>query len=154
MPVKYKIESASYEDIYLHLVKCDANFKPPLNTRVDLEIFSKKIYESSITFEAWDNDLLIGLVSSYFNDLKNRSGYINNVSIYYDYCGAGIASILINMCIDYANKNGFIYIYLEVNRNNIKAIKLYKKFDFVVVKENREFLLMKYVTCKRKFNMG
>jgi len=125
-------------EIFEHLLECSDNFIPNLAETVNIRDYSKKVFENAITFEAWENNKLIGLVASYFNDNKNRKGFITNVSVSKNYQGKGIAAILLNMCKNYGAKYNFNSIKLEVNKNNILAIKLYKKlgFDETEVKQN------------------
>jgi len=42
----------------------------------------------------------------------------------------GIGSLLLKYIIDYSEKNKISSITLEVNENNIPAIKLYEKYNF------------------------
>src|SRR5436190_21860381 len=91
----YKTGTASFSAVFTHLAKCNNDFVPPLSNKVDLELYSKKIAENSVTFEAWINDELVGLIAAYFNDLKQETGYITNVSTIKEYSGKGIASQLL-----------------------------------------------------------
>ena len=145
MNIVYNIKTCNDNEIFFHLKECDNNFIPPLSTRVDLRDFSKKIYEKTITFEAWSETILVGLVSCYYNDPENRSGFINNVSIIKNYMGKGIAANLLNMSIDYAKQNNIVEVKLEVSNNNIAAILLYKKIGFVDLSYKGEFIVMKYI---------
>lgn len=128
--MKYKIKTASLNEILFHLQKCDESFVPPLSQRVNLDEFSKKIVDNAITFEAWKGNRLIGLVSAYLNDTKNLSCFINNVSVENNFNNKGIASSLLNMCINYASEYGFAQIVLWVSSNNTIALHLYQKFEF------------------------
>jgi len=117
----------------IHLEECNENFIPPLDQKVDLRDYSKKLAEKSITFEAWDGKKLIGLVAAYFNDLEQRVGFITNVSVVKDHHGKGIARALMDRCIEYAKKENFRSIKLEVSENNEGAIQLYKKLSFTPI---------------------
>lgn len=138
-----RIKTANEKDIFEHLAECNNNFIPPLSERLDLTNYSNKIFEKSITFEAWHNDSLIGLIAAYFND--NEKGFITNVSVVQKYLGKGIATLLMNNCINYAKRNNFNVILLEVNNNNESAIKLYMKFGFIVHGRKNELLILKLI---------
>jgi ribosomal protein S18 acetylase RimI-like enzyme len=142
--IEYKTDTASVNDVFLHLSSCNENFEPSLDKKVNIEEYSKKIAQLSTTFEAWAENNLIGLVGAYFNDEQNRKGYITNVSTLKEYLGKGIASNLVNNCVEYANRNGFSEISLEVNADNRRAIKLYEKFNFIQVGANSENIIMKW----------
>lgn len=128
--VRYKIKTATIKDVFEHLVKCNENFIPPLDQKVDMAAYSQKIAKNSITFEAWVNDELAGLIAAYFNDEKKQSGFITNVSTLKKYAGNRIASHLMENCISYGVQQQFSEISLEVLEDNIIAIKLYKKYGF------------------------
>lgn len=142
MDLNYKIKTATIDEIYLHLLKCNSNFIPPLDTKVDLIHYSKKLHEKSVTFEFWDENLLTGLVSCYFN---LEDAFITNVSIIPKYNGKGIASKLMSSCIDYSIKKKIQEIKLEVSILNIKAIHLYYKFGFIDFKHQDNSLIMKLI---------
>ena len=134
---------ASEQDIYSHLVKCNENFTPPLNNKVNIQEYSGKIFGKAVTFEAWSGNVLVGLVASYFNDPNGQTGYITSVSTIKAYMGKGIASILINMSINYARQHSFETIILEVDKASEQVINLYKKFRFQELEEKNTSMLMK-----------
>jgi len=139
----YQTKTASTEEIYLHLKKCNNDFIPPLDQKVNLHEYSKKIFEKAITFEAWINKILVGLVAVYFNDVEKYFGYITNVSVLKDYKGKRIAYELMNRCIEYAKQHNFDQIILEVSSDNYEAIQLYKKFNFAAFENKNNMIGMK-----------
>ena len=140
---QYKIATANEEDIFTHLNECNYSFNPPLNEKVSLPCYSKKIAQKAITFEAWESQNLVGLVAAYFNDFESGTGYITSVSLIERIMSRGIASKLLTMCIDYARRYNFGKIELEVFRGNTKAVSLYKKFSFTTIGNRDNLLLMK-----------
>jgi len=143
MSILYKIKTATKKDIYTHLISCNNIFVPQLDTRVNIEIFADKIFERAITFEAWYNNILIGLISAYLNDFDNQIGFINNVSITKKYQKQGIATQLLENLENYAKLKKFKQIKLEVSKNNVSAINLYKKYKFNKLENNGDFFIMK-----------
>ena len=146
--IDYKIKTACIEDVFIHLNWCKDDFIPNLAKTVDILSYSKKIVSNSITFEAWSDKKMVGLVAAYFNNESNKSEvYITNVSVLNENSGQGVASKLLERCFKYANENQFEYILLEVNRHNNKAIKLYERFDFDIIeyKENSTILMKKKI---------
>jgi ribosomal protein S18 acetylase RimI-like enzyme len=144
MTLNYKVKTASREQIYSHLKECDGNFTPPLSSRVDLLDYSRKIFENSISFEAWQDNVLVGMINAYLNNGSKQTGFITNVSILKEYVGKGVASILLQMCLDHAQNLCFNRIKLEVSRENSAAIELYSRADFRVIGESGEHLLMEH----------
>ncbi len=126
----YRIQTATVSDVERHLLLCKDNFIPALDTSVDIQHYANKIVKNSITFEAWDKQVLAGLIAAYFNDPQNQTGYITNVSTLGGYARRGIASRLLEQCIGYARKKKFGEIRLEVHRDNPQAKQLYAKYEF------------------------
>lgn len=138
----FKIKAAKRQDIYQHLHKVNPLFIPPLENRVDIEKFSDKIFDTAVTFEAWEDDKLVALISSYFNNMVDNYGFINNISVEEQYGTQGIATSLMKSCIEYGRNNHFKVLGLEVCSHNIKAIRLYEKFDFKIIESNDDFFKM------------
>jgi ribosomal protein S18 acetylase RimI-like enzyme len=146
----YKIKTATVKEILAHLKECNNNFSPPLAERVNVDAYSRKLYEKSVTFEAWEGRCLAGLLAAYFNDSTDCSVFITNVSVLKDFMGLGIASELLRECIEYAIKENFREIKLEVNKENSYAIGLYRKFDFIIDGISDSFLKMKMELIKAR----
>lgn len=137
----YKVKTATEKDIQIHLTECNDSFIPPLNSRINLNEYARKIANYATTFEAWQENLLIGLIAAYFTNTESGA-FITNVSIYDSFKGKNVASILLSNCKDYALTHGFAKINLEVNQHNAPAINFYKKHNFISthIKENSIFL--------------
>lgn len=125
----YKRNTSTVEQVSKHLKKCNDNFVPSLNTKVNIELYAEKIITYAVRFEAWEAEELVGLVAAYFNDQK-RTSFITNVSTISQYSGKGIASQLMSECISFGNAKHFNEITLRVDQNNMNAIGLYSKFGF------------------------
>ncbi len=133
--IKYLTDKSTQIEVLEHLEICNNYFVPPLNSTVDLEMYSKKIHQNALKFEAWFSQKLIGLIAVYKNDIE-MSLYITNVSVEKNFEGNGIANSLLEKVVQYGKTNKFIKINLEVNKNNKIAIQLYKKHNFVKESEN------------------
>ena len=141
--VHYKVKTASEKDLGAHLYACNDNFNQPLSQRVNIEEYAQKIFKNAITFEAWLDGELVGLVSAYFNDSNNpSSGFITNVSVKIDFMGKGLATTLMNNCLDYAQKLNIKKISLEVSSDNNSAIRFYKKFGFTEIETQGNSVIM------------
>ena len=147
--IEYKIKTVSEEKIYFHLEECNNNFNPPLDQKVNIIEYFKKIFDKFITFEAWVGQTLVGLVAGYFNDEENHSGYITSVSLSKDYMGRGVASALIKMYINYVKWHQFEEIKLEVAKNNIPAISLYRKYGFIDFEDKSDIMSMRFELSNR-----
>lgn len=140
----FKIKEASESDLLNHLIKCNDNFVPPLESRINISEYSEKIFTKAITFEAWNLKDLIGVIAVYFNKETNIA-FITNVSVVNEYMGHGIAGKLIEMCINYAEFNKFKEIKLEVNKDNFPAINIYKKHKFTQIQNENDSIFMSYI---------
>lgn len=136
--IKYLVNKATEKDILAHFNTCDEDFLKNLKEKVDLQQYSKKLFEKSARFEAWHNNSLVGFVSAYFNDHENSSAYISNVSVSKDFLNKGIASSLLEKTIKYAKEKSFKTLDLEISKSNERAMNLYKKFGFIIFGESEK----------------
>ncbi|MEG1608466.1 MAG: ribosomal protein S18-alanine N-acetyltransferase [Clostridia bacterium] len=83
-----------------------------------------------------DGDNVVGYYTLY--DVCDE-GCVNNIAVLKSRQGVGLGNILMQDMIYCAKKNGVIALTLEVNINNIKAIKLYEKFGFVTEGVRKKF---------------
>jgi ribosomal protein S18 acetylase RimI-like enzyme len=130
--IAYLVNTATALQVALHLKQCDAYFVPTLSGRVDLNAYATKICGSAVRFEAWSNDVLVGLLAAYCNDRDQRVAYITSVSILEDRTGEGIATGLLRRCVEYVKLLRLRRISLEVARGHRSAIHLYEKCGFTV----------------------
>lgn len=144
MGILFTQGKASAEDIFFHLNKCNKDFTPPLDNKVDIQEYAAKIFEKALTFEAWDEEILVGLVAAYFNDRGDQVVFITNVSTSETHRGKGIVCDLLNNCISHARQNHFESIILEVSALNTRAILIYEKAGFQVQENKNSLLIMKY----------
>ena len=144
LPIVYNLKTASVTDISLHLTACNHSFIPPLSSRINLEEYAQKIHDKAVTFEAWQDKTLIGLIAAYFSSNEQKMAFITNVSVYSNYMGAGIASKLLGMTIHYASQHHYSAINLEVNCNNTAAINFYKKNHFFQTETKEESIFLTY----------
>ena len=128
--VKFETGKADERDILAHLLECDQFFIPLLSEKVNLAEYARKISDKAVTFEAWVEGELVGLIAAYFNNAAHGKGFITNVSVSNAQKGKGIAARLLQNCVDYGIEKSFSTISLEVSAQNEPAIQLYKKFGF------------------------
>lgn len=141
--INYGIKKALAADVEEHLLACNHQFIPPLSEKVDINAYANKIYDRAITFEAWNENKLIGLIAIYFNN-PEQFGFITNVSVDPKWTGKGLAAALLKNCLEYAVNQKFNTVSLEVNENNKKAIGLYAKFGFEKESQKDDSLIMKW----------
>ncbi len=133
---------ANAVQIAAHLHACDHAFIPPLSERVIIGDYAHKITDRAVRFEAWADELFVGLLAAYCSDNQSRVGFITSVSVLPGWQGQGIASQLIEKCIEHARGLGLAGIELEVDIDNRAAIRLYEKYNFSTDKTCRKSAIM------------
>lgn len=133
--LNYSRSKSSAEQIQRHLVECDAFFVPPLSSKVEMKLYSQKLAMHAVNFEAWNDEKLIGLVSVYLNDSQKKMAFISNVSIISTFAHKGIATRLLNECVQFTKDLQFGAVGLEVSLRNGRALSLYIKLGFKEIKQ-------------------
>ena len=148
--IEFREGTATKEDIQAHLEVCDRDFVPNLSLKVNIEEYSKKIRASAKTFEAWSGKALVGLVAAYMNDARARVGFITSVSVTKEFVGQGIASALLDHCLDRSRQEGMKAVRLEVSTESREAIHLYKHFGFSEIVRNGETVSMEMEISEKR----
>lgn len=131
--IEYRRAQADAEHICSHLQCCDQQFRPRLSSRVDISRYAQKLHAKATTFEAWDDETLVGLVAAYIgtNSLPTEA-FISNVSVLKAYCRQGIAGRLIESVHREAIGKGLSRVCLQVSSGNDPAIRLYSALGYEV----------------------
>ena len=108
--IKYKNNTSSLKAIREHLNECSNSFVPSLDTYVDIDDYSEKIYQKAVKFEAYIDKDLIGLIALYIN-LDIKTTFITNISVLPDYQGSKITKILFANCLEYVISNNFLHLF-------------------------------------------
>jgi ribosomal protein S18 acetylase RimI-like enzyme len=140
--IAYSLNNASEVEIAEHLSRCDTEFQPILSGQVNLDTYAQKIASNATRFEAWSDGALVGLVAAYCNDNEKRIAYITSVSVLKAWTGNGIATYLLERCIQHAKTLVMREISLEVAKGNGNAINLYRKCGFIAGKDNSPLIVM------------
>jgi Acetyltransferases len=127
----YKTNTATRDEIESLLNNCSHLFDPTLNSVVNIKDYADKIRKYAITIEAWEAGELIGIVACYMNDSSKLESFITNVCVSEKHHGRGIASELLKRTINEAYDKQFTLLKLEVEEQNLSALKIYEKFQFV-----------------------
>ena len=151
--IEFLLNKASAAQIAEHLLRCDADFVPPLSGRVEIKVYAEKISSKAMRFEAWLGGTLVGLVAAYCNDQDKHIAYITSVSVLKEWMGKGIAARLMNLCIEYAKTSAMRQISLEVASGNTPAIRMYEKNGFAAGKASTPFVSMSLnLNCEESMN--
>lgn len=125
----YRRDQAGADAIVAHFLGCDAAFLADLRARTSLADYASKLQARALRFEAWSGGRLAGLLAVY-HDATTGAAYISNVSVLSEHCRQGIASHLLGACLAQARQLALREITLEVARDNLAAIALYRRHGF------------------------
>jgi ribosomal protein S18 acetylase RimI-like enzyme len=148
---KITINNSTQEQIYNHLTSCSKSFTPELSSYVDIEGYSKKLYENSRRIELIVDDILIGLIA-FYNNSDQKNLYITNISVVPEYHNQGVAQILLDTCKSRCTELQYNNITLEVFKNNKPAINFYEKNDFILHETKDNVLILKWNNMNRNYN--
>jgi ribosomal protein S18 acetylase RimI-like enzyme len=140
--VEYLLNNASAAQIAEHLLRCDADFVPPLSGRVKISDYAEKIANRAARFEAWSDGALVGMVAAYCNDREKGIAYVTSVSVLREWVGRNIAAHLMNQCVEHAKALRMNQVALEVAGDNVRAVRLYEKCGFIAGRVRAPFIDM------------
>lgn len=140
--IRYTVNQSSQEEIKRHLLLCNEDFLIPLSERVNIDDYSAKIRSYSITFEAWCEKELVGLISCYANNTDRNIAFITNVSVLDSHRKKGIAQALFKKLFGNEIVCSFKKIEIKVFKNDIPTINLYKKNSFIEREQEHDQIVM------------
>ena len=119
-------------------MRCKNLFEPKLDSYVNIEQYSKKLESKSILFERFhpsNKNKLIGLIAAYDNS-EIKQGFISNLSIESEFFGTKLSSNILLESINFFKSKNYKSIFLEVYKENKKAINFYIKHGFTALNIN------------------
>lgn len=124
-----KLNGATSDEIVQHLTVCSEYFSPPLDTRVIISDYARKLRRFGTSLEKWNENRLVGLVVAYFNS-DSKTVFVSSVSVLPDFQGRGIATELMENLAREASRASFSKIRLKVSQKNTIARKFYTSLGF------------------------
>ena len=115
----------------LNLIK---EFENSFNKQNIINDFNNNVFTKYFIYK--ENGIILGFLNYY--DLYDRYE-IAYIEVKEEYRNKKIGSKLMEYLIEKGNNQKIYNITLEVNINNVYAIKLYKKYDFVVVATREKY---------------
>lgn len=129
------------QDIEDHLSRCDNDFTPRLSSRVSLPVYAQKLHQHALLFTEWHDGVLVALLAAYDNQ-KQSTFFISNVSVEKDFSRRGIASHLIDACLTEAVERQVATLSLEVHPDNHAALAFYHSHGFIKKQQTTDTILM------------
>ncbi|MGM9516468.1 GNAT family N-acetyltransferase [Roseateles sp. DB2] len=141
--LRQSLNASRDTDVLTHLQRCDADFMPPLSSRLDLHAYASKLVQRAQRAELWHGSLLVGLVAIYANGEPGTEAFVTSVSLEPAWRGQGWADRLLDAACEQARAAGLAGVSLEVHCDNASAIRLYERHHFVPGDRHAQNLLMR-----------
>lgn len=125
------------------LKNIDNDFIPSLSSKINIEEYSKKIFNKATIFSTNKKGELIAFIAFYCNE-ELKVAYCTMIAVRKNEQNSGIGTNLIKSSIDYLKKKNFNSLTLEIYKTNIKAIDFYKKLGFKIEDENQNSIFAKF----------
>lgn len=139
--IEFSINKASLRSISKHLNKVNDLFVPVLSSYVNIDIYSKKIFEKADRIEFWKNEELVGLLAFYINP---PNVFITNLSLDKTMHGLGYGVKMLDRLFEITKDKNIKKVSLEVNSMNQKAVNFYKSIGFEEFEESDKNLRLIY----------
>jgi ribosomal protein S18 acetylase RimI-like enzyme len=139
--IEFSINKASLRSISKHLNKVNDLFVPVLSSYVNIDIYSKKIFEKADRIEFWKNEELVGLLAFYINP---PNVFITNLSLDKTIHGLGYGVKMLDRLFEITKDKNIKKVSLEVNSMNQKAVNFYKSIGFEEFEESDKNLRLIY----------
>lgn len=113
----------------------DEYFSPPISMRVFIPDYASKLIKKANLFGFEVDGQLSALIAFYCNDRITKNAYITYLAVSPVCTGRGVASKLLEACIEKCIEKNMQTIYVETWFENTSTINLYEKYDFTRVEE-------------------
>jgi ribosomal protein S18 acetylase RimI-like enzyme len=137
------VRDSNKDEILAFLKVVSDTFYPPLNSRVDLHDYSEKLANDAINYFLVIDGRRIAHAAYYCNDFLGKVAFISSISIFKEFYGSGAASFIFEKVVESCKENGMKMIRLEVDDQNVKAVRFYRKQGF---KHNEAGLMEKIIS--------
>ncbi|MDX7998859.1 GNAT family N-acetyltransferase [Xenorhabdus sp. Reich] len=130
------------KDLIRFLNKINHEFTPPLNNKINITLYARKLIEKALFFYTADKEKILSCCAMYANDYNTLTAYLSILAVHPSCRNSGIANKLLLQAENKLKKDNFKKISLEVYKNNKIAIKLYEKNGFKLIFESEFSLYM------------
>jgi len=147
----FRQNSSFISDIESYFNSLDSQYIQELSAQVQIEEYIRKVVSRARTIEIWTHNnsvqQLDALLAYYVNE-HAREIFVTHLSVRKEKNGLGFASSLLKELTKVCKEDEPLKtwkISLEVSSSNLRAIKLYKKFNFSIHSQSESILKMKKV---------
>lgn len=108
----------------------------------NIDNYIEKVSKLARIIAAYDNEQVIGFIAFYANNYDEKIAYLTQGLVIKDYQKCNIGKKLFKACEVVCKKEGFKYLKLEVNKDNINAIGFHSHYGFVKKEEKENSFYM------------
>lgn len=140
--IEYKIAKnnvKSKKRILKFLTEIDGIFPVNLSDKVDLNEYVNKIFEKGIIIISEFNNEIVGVLTGYINDKKNKLAYISVLGIKKEYQRRNIGKKLLHIFEQEAKKQKMTNILLYTHKENVGAIKFYEREGYIMSEKKANY---------------
>ena len=99
----------------------------------ELRVGIRKFLDYGNVIGVLNGEKLIAMMNLYCNNDETLEAYMNNVYVLDSYRGKGLSKKMMDIAISICKDKHFKKIKLHVAPDNVVAIQLYEKYDFVLL---------------------
>lgn len=132
------LSKTGIKTIHETFIQAFADYVEPITLSCDQlkYMLERRGCDLNLSFGAFSNDRLVGFILNGIGDWNSQpTAYDTGTGIIAEFRKQGIASKIFNESLPILHKNGISQYLLEVIRNNVSAIDLYRKAGFNVTRE-------------------
>lgn len=104
-----------------------------------------KFVSNANVIAACEGNSVCGFAAYYANDNATRNAYISMIAVLPPYRKNGVGLLLLNQITMHTKERGMKRIHLQVDKNNVSAIRFYQNNHFAVFRISGNFYYMEYI---------
>ena len=121
------------EKLKKFLWKIDDRLPTPLSCRVEIDAYATKIISFGMVLCIEQENEIISAILFYANDFNQRKGYLSLLGTLENHEGKGYGRKLMTKVEHVAKEKGMKALYLHTEKNNEKALTLYKRIGYKII---------------------
>lgn len=130
------LKNTSFDELFEAFQQAFAEYEMQLN-RAELQAMLKRRgFDPELSFAAFDGDKIVSFTCNGIGDFNGiRTAYDTGTGTLKNYRGTGLATRVFEFSITYLKEAGINEYLLEVLQHNTGAVSVYRKMDFLVMRE-------------------
>lgn len=130
------LKNTSFDELFEAFQQAFAEYEMQLN-RAELQAMLKRRgFDPELSFAAFDGDKIVSFTCNGIGDFNGiRTAYDTGTGTLKNYRGTGLATRVFEFSIPYLKEAGINEYLLEVLQHNTGAVSVYRKMDFLVMRE-------------------